>query len=130
VFRGSSIVELDLVVSRLRPRSPEYVVELNVELPCQCYFDGGGELMNSTRSDKLRFRTSFGVHLLWGAALCSGCRSDGAGTIHVDSPKAKKLMMLTGSAVAPTATAKPGPSGKTQKSVPRAAIRTPGRTND
>ena len=87
-------------------------------------------LMTSTRRDKFRFPTSLGVHLLAGVALCSGCGSDGAGTIHIDAAKAKKLMMRTGSGVAPTAAAKPGLPGIPPKSVPRAAIRTPVRKND
>ncbi len=77
--------------------------------------------MTSTRRDKLRFPTSLGFHLLAGAALCSGCGSDGAGTIHIDSPKAKKDVMKTGAGVAPVAIAQRSPSGKTQKSVPRSA---------
>ena len=80
--------------------------------------------MTSTRRDRLRFRTWLGANLLWGVTLCSGCGSDSAGTIHVDSPKAKKLMMRTGSGVAPTSTAKPGLSGIPPKSVARAAIKT------
>jgi hypothetical protein len=67
--------------------------------------------MTSTRRDRFRFPTSLGVPLLAGVALCSGCGSDGAGSIHIDSPKAKKLMMRTGSRVAPTATARPGRPG-------------------
>ena len=39
--------------------------------------------------------------MLAGAALWSGCGSDGAGTIHIESPKARKQMMQTGAGTTP-----------------------------
>jgi hypothetical protein len=59
------------------------------------------------------------ANLLACAAFCSGCGADGAGSIHIDSPKAKKQTTQTGAGVAPLATAKPSRSGTPQKSVPR-----------
>jgi hypothetical protein len=78
--------------------------------------------MTSTRREKLRFRTSLVANLLAGAALCSGCGADGAGTIHIESSKAKKQFMQIGAGVAPIASAKPGPAETPRKSIPRSAI--------
>jgi hypothetical protein len=80
--------------------------------------------MSPARQSKFLLQSLLIANLLADAAVCSGCGSDGAGTIHVDSPKVKKLMMLTGSGVATTATAKPALPGITPKSVSRAAVRT------
>jgi hypothetical protein len=63
------------------------------------------------------------VILLAGAALVSGCGSDGAGSIHIESPKARRETMKTGAGVAPTAIAKPSSSGTPRKSIPRTAIK-------
>ncbi len=75
--------------------------------------------MSSARHSKFLLQYLLIASLLTSAAVCSGCGADGAGSIHIDSPKAKKLMMRTGSGVAPTATAKPSPSKTPQKPVPR-----------
>jgi hypothetical protein len=63
------------------------------------------------------------VILLAGAALASGCDSDGAGSIHIESPKARKEAMKTGAGVAPTPTIKPSSFGTPRESNSRAAIK-------
>jgi hypothetical protein len=51
------------------------------------------------------------------ASVCAiGCGPEGAGTIHVNSPRAKKDAMKTGAGVAPAAAPTSVPSPKTQKS--------------
>jgi hypothetical protein len=53
--------------------------------------------------------------LLGGASFSTGCGSDGAGTIHIESPKARRQMMQTGGGNAATATGKPGATGTVPK---------------
>jgi hypothetical protein len=73
--------------------------------------------MTRTRRLTPRLRTSLAVTALACIALWSGCGFDGAGTVHIDSPKARKQTMQTGAGVAPTTTAKPSPSAESQNSV-------------
>jgi hypothetical protein len=68
-----------------------------------------------TRSHKFLLRTLLVANLLAASGLGIGCSPDGAGTIHIDSPKARKQIMQIGARVAPAATAKPGAPGKSQK---------------
>jgi hypothetical protein len=79
--------------------------------------------MTPPRSPKVLLGSLLAISLPAGAAICSGCGSDGAGTIHIDSPKARRQVMQTGAGVTPTATAKPSPSGMPRKSVPRSATK-------
>ena len=77
--------------------------------------------MPPTPRQKLVLRSLLTVIPLAALALAIGCGLDGAGSIHIDSPKAKKTLMQTGAGVAPAGIAKPGPSGKPQTSVPSSA---------
>jgi hypothetical protein len=74
--------------------------------------------MTRTRSHTLPLRTSLAVTSLAGVVLWSGCGSDGAGTIHIDSPKSRKQTMQAGAGVAPTTTVEPSPSAESQNSAP------------
>ena len=86
--------------------------------------------MSQARHCEFLLQSLLIANLLACAAFCSGCGSDGAGSIHIDSPKAKKKLMQTGAGVAAPATAKRALPGITPRSVPRAAVRTPVRKND
>jgi hypothetical protein len=63
------------------------------------------------------------INLLAGVVLWRGCGSDGAGTMHMESPKALKQMMRTGAGTTPTATTKPSASGEPPKVVPHSATK-------
>jgi hypothetical protein len=63
------------------------------------------------------------VVLLAGTAVSSGCGSDGTGTIHIDSPKARKQMMQARAGLAPAATSKRDVAGTLGKSPPRSTIK-------
>jgi hypothetical protein len=83
--------------------------------------------MTPTRSPKFLRQSLLSTNLLSAAALSSGCGPDGAGTIHIESPKARKQMMQTGAGTTPTPTIKLSPSATHQISVPRSAIRSHAR---
>jgi hypothetical protein len=83
----------------------------------------GGELVISAHSRKFLLESVLTGSLLASSALWSGCGSDGAGTIHIASSKSRRQLVQTGAGVAPTATAKPAPSGIPGKSAPRSAIK-------
>jgi hypothetical protein len=65
----------------------------------------------------------FVITLLAGVVPWSGCGFDGAGTMHIESPKARKQMMRTGAGTTPTATTKPSASGAPPKAVPHTATK-------
>ena len=48
--------------------------------------------MSPVRSSKFLLRSLLIANLLVGAAVFSGCGPDGAGSIHIDSPKATQKM--------------------------------------
>ncbi len=76
--------------------------------------------MTPTRTQKRLSRALLVVNLLAASACSIGCDPEGAGTIHIDSPKAKKQIMQTGAGVAPEVTAKPGPAvGRASTSLSR-----------
>ena len=77
--------------------------------------------MTPPRSPKLLRGFLLVVILLAGAALGSGCGSDGAGSIHIESSEARREMMKTGAGVAPTAVDKSGSLATPRKSVPGTA---------
>jgi hypothetical protein len=62
--------------------------------------------MTPTRGPKFPYGFLFVITLLAGVVPWSGCGSDGAGTIHIESPKARKQMMQTGAGPTPTTTPK------------------------
>jgi hypothetical protein len=74
--------------------------------------------MTPTRSPMFLRRFWFGVLLLAGGALGSGCGSDGSGSIHIESPRAHRETMITGAGVAPTAVVKASSSATPRKSIP------------
>jgi hypothetical protein len=74
--------------------------------------------MTPTPRQMLPLRTLLVINLFAASALAIGCGPEGAGSIHIDSPKAKKKLMQTGAGLAPAGIAKPGPLGRSQKSVP------------
>ena len=80
-------------------------------------------MMNPARSPKLLRGFWLVVILLAGAAIGSGCGSDGAGSIHIESSQARREMMKTGAGVAPTAVDKSGSLGTPRKPVPSTAIK-------
>jgi hypothetical protein len=86
--------------------------------------------MSPARHSKFLLQSLLIANLLADAAVCSGCGSDGAGSIHIDSPKARKKLMQSGAGIAPTATAKPALPEINSKSISRAAIKTPVRNSD
>jgi hypothetical protein len=79
--------------------------------------------MTATGGPKFLCGSLFVITLLAGVVLWSGCGSDGAGTMHIESPRARKLMMRTGAGTTPTATTKPSASGAPPKAVPRTATK-------
>jgi hypothetical protein len=79
--------------------------------------------MTPTRRQRLLLRWLPLVVLLDGAAVLSGCGSDGAATVHIDSPKARKQMMQSGAGVAPAATSKRDAARKLGNSPPRPTIK-------
>jgi hypothetical protein len=77
--------------------------------------------MSPTRRTKFRIESLLVAGVLAGAALSSGCGSDGAGAIHLDSPQARKKNMQAGAGLAPTEAKKPGANGAAGKTVPRSS---------
>ncbi len=67
-------------------------------------------------------RTPMIVTVLAGAITWSGCGSDGAGTIHIESAKARKQTMQTGAGLSTAANAKPSPPATVGKPVTRSTI--------
>jgi hypothetical protein len=58
--------------------------------------------MTPTRGPNFLCGSLFVINLLAGVVLWSGCGSDGAGTMHIDSPKARKQTVQTGAGPTPT----------------------------
>jgi hypothetical protein len=85
----------------------------------------GSELVILARSHRLLLGSSLIGSLLAACVLSSGCGSDGAGTIHIDSSKSRRQNMQTGAGLVPTPAAKLSPSGMPRKTVPRPRIKTP-----
>ena len=85
--------------------------------------------MSYSDRKNLQLRTFLVADLIGASAVLGGCSPEGAGTIHIDSPKAKKQMMQTGAGSASTATSKPVPSAKTQMPVPGSANNNPTSKN-
>jgi hypothetical protein len=68
-------------------------------------------------------------NLLLGGALLLKCGPGGAGSIQIDSPKARKQKMQTGGGLVPAATAKPGSRETPGKPAPRLKARNPVRND-
>jgi hypothetical protein len=49
------------------------------------------------------------VYVFVALALSGGCGSQGAGTVHIDSPRAQKKLMQTGAGLGTAAVANSGP---------------------
>jgi hypothetical protein len=79
--------------------------------------------MTSTRRHRFRLGSWLVVTLLAGTVLWSGCGSDGAGTIHIESSKARRQRLQSGASAAPAAAARLNPSGTPGMSVPRSTIK-------
>jgi hypothetical protein len=79
--------------------------------------------MTSTRNHSPLLGSRLVVNLLAGTILWSGCGSDVAGTIHIESSKARRQKLQTGASAAPAAAARLNPSGKPGMSVPRSKIK-------
>ena len=75
--------------------------------------------MCPTRRPKLRLELLLLANLIASTALSSGCGSDGAGTIHIDSPQTRRQAMQTGAGPKPSGAVTPGTSGAPVKSFTR-----------
>ena len=78
--------------------------------------------MCTTRRPELRLGVLL-AGLVATTALWSGCGSDGAETIHINSPQARRQTMQTGAGPTPSGAMTPGTSGAPVKSVARAPAR-------
>ncbi len=72
--------------------------------------------MTSTRHRKFLRGRLPAITLLAGVSLWTGCGSDGAGTIHIDSPKARRQMVNTDAGAPPTGSARPNSAHPTNVS--------------
>jgi hypothetical protein len=79
--------------------------------------------MTPTRNPKPLTAGLLFLTLLVGVSLWNGCGCDGAGTIHIESPKARRQVVQNGAAAATEATAKPDASVMRRKSPGRSAIK-------
>jgi hypothetical protein len=75
--------------------------------------------MCPTRHPELRLGVLRLTCLVAATALWSGCGSDGAGTIHMNSPQARRQTMQTGAGPTPSGAMTPATSGAPVKSVAR-----------
>jgi hypothetical protein len=74
-----------------------------------------------TRRQVLLFRKSLVVSLFTVSAISIGCGPEGAGSIHINSPKSKQEMIKIGAGDAPTLTATPGPRPKSRSTSKKGA---------
>ena len=88
----------------------------------QCLYEGGGEIMTPNRGSTFLFGLLLVVNLMVGVTFWSGCGSNGPGTIHIESSKARRQMMQTGAGLSPTA-AKPSPSAAARKPISRSTFK-------
>jgi hypothetical protein len=86
--------------------------------------NGDGETMSLKRHRKLVLKSLTVVYLLTGAPLLSGCGSHGAGTVHIDSPQARRKVMQTGAGLGPVMSAKTSPSATAGKPISRPTSQT------
>jgi hypothetical protein len=79
--------------------------------------------MCPTRRPALRLEFLLLANLVASTALWSGCGSEGAGTIHINSPQASRQTMREGAGLTPTGAMNPGTSATPGKSPARPAIK-------